>query len=88
MAWTDREITKITLAVLLPPVAVYLEKAPGVDFLINISLTFMGWTVGWALGWAQLGWIPGAIHAMYIIDKSHNKNFLTEIVDETKEKLS
>jgi len=69
MAWTDREIsdiTKIIVAIILPPLGVFLEKGADVDFLINIGLTL-------------LGWIPGVIHAIYIIGKSHNKNFQEKV---------
>ncbi|EME49037.1 hypothetical protein DOTSEDRAFT_99066, partial [Dothistroma septosporum NZE10] len=44
------------LAIFLPPVAVVLKAGCGADFLINICLSI-------------LGWIPGVIHAWYIISK-------------------
>lgn len=43
-------------AVILPPLGVLLEKGCGCDLLINILLTC-------------LGYIPGIIHAFYIILK-------------------
>ncbi|OAF55081.2 plasma membrane proteolipid Pmp3 [Pseudogymnoascus destructans] len=50
------DICKIILAIFLPPVGVFLERGCGADFLINILLTI-------------LGYIPGIIHALYIILK-------------------
>ncbi|KAM0189790.1 hypothetical protein ACHAPA_008593 [Fusarium lateritium] len=50
------DICKIILAVILPPVGVFLERGCGADFFINILLTI-------------LGYIPGIIHALYIILK-------------------
>ena len=47
---------KIILAIILPPVGVFLERGCGADFFINILLTI-------------LGYIPGIIHALYIILK-------------------
>jgi uncharacterized membrane protein YqaE (UPF0057 family) len=44
------------LAIFLPPVAVVLKRGCGADFLINILLTI-------------LGWLPGCIHAWYVISK-------------------
>ncbi|TLD15248.1 hypothetical protein PspLS_10675 [Pyricularia sp. CBS 133598] len=44
------------LAILLPPVPVFLCRGCGADFLINIGLSI-------------LGWIPGTIHAWWIISK-------------------
>lgn len=53
---TVKEILIIILAILLPPVAVFLKTGLSVDLLINIALCF-------------LGFIPGLIHALYIIAK-------------------
>ncbi|KFA45948.1 hypothetical protein S40293_07299 [Stachybotrys chartarum IBT 40293] len=50
------DICKIILAVILPPVGVFLERGCGADFFINILLTI-------------LGYLPGIIHALYIILK-------------------
>ncbi|KOY52635.1 YqaE/Pmp3 family membrane protein [Polaribacter dokdonensis] len=49
-------ILTIILSILLPPVAVILEKGLGKDFLINLLLTI-------------LGWLPGVIHAFYVNSK-------------------
>lgn len=50
------EIAKIILAIILPPLGVFLERGLGAQFLLNILLTI-------------LGYIPGIIHAVYIIAK-------------------
>ncbi|KAG7009979.1 plasma membrane proteolipid 3 [Physcia stellaris] len=51
MPLTASDICKIILAVLLPPLGVFLERGCNADFLINILLTI-------------LGYIPGIIHAL------------------------
>ncbi|RSH94640.1 plasma membrane proteolipid Pmp3 [Saitozyma podzolica] len=56
MAFTCSDIIKIVFAVILPPLGVFLERGCGADLLINILLTI-------------LGYIPGIIHALYIILK-------------------
>ncbi|KAI8144192.1 putative stress response RCI peptide [Fennellomyces sp. T-0311] len=56
MALTCSDICKFILAVILPPLGVFSERGCTVDLLINIGLTI-------------LGWIPGVIHAFYIILK-------------------
>ncbi|KAJ7470670.1 UPF0057-domain-containing protein [Mycena latifolia] len=56
MAFTGSDILKIIAAIILPPLGVLLERGCGADFLINILLTL-------------LGFIPGIIHALYIILK-------------------
>lgn len=48
------DILKILLAILLPPLGVFLEVGIGKHFWINIILTI-------------LGYIPGIVHAIYII---------------------
>lgn len=48
------DILKIVLAVILPPLGVFLEVGLGKHFWINVILTL-------------LGYIPGIIHAVYII---------------------
>ncbi|KAJ5439736.1 plasma membrane proteolipid 3, partial [Penicillium daleae] len=54
MPFTASDICKIIFAIILPPLGVFLERGCGADLLINICLTI-------------LGWIPGIIHAMYVI---------------------
>ncbi|KEF55529.1 uncharacterized protein A1O9_08279 [Exophiala aquamarina CBS 119918] len=44
------------LAIFIPPIAVLLRSGCGASFLINICLTI-------------LGWIPGIIHAWYVISR-------------------
>lgn len=48
------DILRILLAILLPPVGVFLQVGIGLQFWLNILLTL-------------LGYIPGIIHAVYII---------------------
>ncbi|KAJ5093423.1 stress response RCI peptide [Penicillium angulare] len=52
----NSDICKIIFAIILPPLGVFLERGCGADLLINICLTI-------------LGWLPGVIHAFYIIFK-------------------
>ncbi|PSS20399.1 hypothetical protein M430DRAFT_41711 [Amorphotheca resinae ATCC 22711] len=56
MPFTSSDICKIILAIILPPLGVFLERGCGADLLINILLTI-------------LGYFPGIIHALYIILK-------------------
>ena len=48
------DILKIIIAVLLPPLGVFMAVGIGKQFWINILLTL-------------LGYIPGIVHAVYII---------------------
>jgi uncharacterized membrane protein YqaE (UPF0057 family) len=48
------DVLKILLAILLPPVGVFLEVGLGLHFWLNILLTV-------------LGYIPGIIHAVWVI---------------------
>ena len=50
------DIVRILLAILLPPLGVFLQVGIGLQFWVNILLTL-------------LGYIPGIIHAIYIILK-------------------
>ncbi|KAG4031633.1 hypothetical protein MFRU_008g00010, partial [Monilinia fructicola] len=43
MPFTASDICKIILAIILPPVGVFLERGCGADFLINILLTILGY---------------------------------------------
>ena len=43
----------ILLTIFLPPVAVWLKQGIGVQFLINLVLTL-------------IGWLPGVIHAYWV----------------------
>ncbi len=51
------ELIKIIFAVILPPVGVFLQVGIGKHFWINILLTL-------------LGYIPGIIHAIWVIAKN------------------
>ncbi len=48
------DIFRIIIAILLPPLGVFLEVGLGLQFWINVLLTLFGY-------------IPGIIHAVYII---------------------
>lgn len=48
------DVLRILFAILLPPVGVLLQVGIGLQFWINILLTI-------------LGYVPGIIHATYII---------------------
>jgi uncharacterized membrane protein YqaE (UPF0057 family) len=50
------DIVRIILAILLPPLGVFLQVGLGFHFWINILLTL-------------LGYIPGIIHAVWVIAK-------------------
>ena len=49
-------IVLIILAILIPPVAVYLKKGAGQDLVINIVLCI-------------LLWLPGVVHAVWLVTK-------------------
>ena len=51
------ELIKIVCAIILPPVGVLLQVGIGKHFWINIILTL-------------LGYIPGIVHAVWIIAKN------------------
>ena len=48
------DIIRIILSILLPPLGVFLQVGIGFHFWLNIILTL-------------LGYLPGLIHAIYII---------------------
>ncbi len=50
------DIIRILLAILLPPLGVFLQVGFGMHFWINVILTI-------------LGYIPGIVHALYVIIK-------------------
>ncbi|WP_262691102.1 YqaE/Pmp3 family membrane protein [Kordiimonas aestuarii] len=50
------DIIRIIIAILLPPLGVFLQVGLGAQFWINVLLTI-------------LGYFPGIIHAIYIIAK-------------------
>lgn len=47
-------IVECILALFLPPLAVALDRGCGCDMLLNFALTL-------------LGWIPGVIHAYFVV---------------------
>jgi uncharacterized membrane protein YqaE (UPF0057 family) len=50
------DIVRIIIAILLPPLGVFLQVGFGLDFWLNILLTV-------------LGYFPGLVHAIWIIAK-------------------
>jgi uncharacterized membrane protein YqaE (UPF0057 family) len=48
------DVLRIIFSILIPPLGVFLQVGIGLQFWINILLTI-------------LGYIPGVIHAIYII---------------------
>ena len=52
----DNKLVLIILAILLPPLAVFLKSGAGKDLIINVVLCF-------------LFWIPAVIHAAWIATK-------------------
>ena len=53
---TMKDLIRIIIAILLPPLGVFLQVGLGKDFWINILLTL-------------LGYVPGLVHAIWIIAK-------------------
>ena len=51
---TGGDVIRILLAILLPPLGVFLQVGIGLHFWLNILLTIFGY-------------VPGIIHAVYII---------------------
>ncbi len=50
------DVIRIIISIIIPPIGVFLEVGFGLHFWINILLTL-------------LGYIPGLIHAIWIIVK-------------------
>lgn len=50
------DVLLLIMALLLPPVAVFLKRGCGADFIINILLCI-------------LGWLPGVLHGFYVVVK-------------------
>lgn len=53
-------LLRIIAAILLPPLGVFLEVGFGPTLLINILLTV-------------LGWLPGSIHAIWVVVKHQER---------------
>lgn len=56
MAVTATDVFKVIFAIILPPLGVFMEVGIKGHFWLNILLTL-------------LGFIPGIIHALYVIIK-------------------
>ena len=50
------DVVRILIAILLPPLGVFLQVGIGLQFWLNILLTL-------------LGYVPGIIHAIWVILK-------------------
>lgn len=50
------DLVRVIIAIFLPPLGVFLQVGIGKDFWINILLTL-------------LGYLPGLVHAIWIIAK-------------------
>jgi len=66
------DVLVVILAIILPPVAVFLRRGCGADVIINILLCL-------------LGHIPGVIHALYIVlhDRERRKHAQVPPVQQT-----
>jgi len=51
---SDVELLTVILAIILPPLGVLIKRGLDTQFVINLVLTLFGW-------------LPGIIHALYII---------------------
>lgn len=51
---------RIILGILIPPLGVFMTVGVGATLFINIGLTL-------------LGWLPGSIHALWVIVKQEEK---------------
>jgi uncharacterized membrane protein YqaE (UPF0057 family) len=56
----NMNLLRIVLAILLPPLGIFMTVGVGPTLLINILLTL-------------LGWLPGSIHAFWVIVKHEEK---------------
>lgn len=54
MKKNDQELIKIIFAILLPPVAAYLQVGVTLHFVINVVLTLFGF-------------LPGIVHALWLV---------------------
>jgi len=54
MSETGKDFLRILIAIILPPLGVFLQVGLGLHFWLNIVLTLFGY-------------VPGIIHAIYII---------------------
>lgn len=56
MTDTTKDVIRILLAIVLPPLGVFLQVGIGLQFWLNLLLTL-------------LGYVPGIIHAVWVILK-------------------
>lgn len=56
MASDTNKLLLIIIAILLPPVAVFMKKGLGKDLAINVVLCI-------------LIWLPGIVHALWLVTK-------------------
>ncbi len=54
------KIARFLLAIVLPPLAVFLNSGISSALLINVLLTL-------------LGWVPGIIHAVWVLQKTEER---------------
>ncbi|MBS1302813.1 YqaE/Pmp3 family membrane protein [Loktanella sp. SALINAS62] len=57
------DLVRIILSIILPPLGVFMQVGIGKHFWINIVLTI-------------LGYIPGIVHAIWIIARTPDKSSL------------
>ena len=50
----QRDYLRLVLAILLPPLGVFLQVGLGLNFWLNVCLTLFGW-------------FPGIVHAAWVI---------------------
>lgn len=55
------KLARIATGILLPPLGIFLTTGVGPTLFINILLTL-------------LGWLPGSIHALWVIVKQEEAN--------------
>lgn len=48
-------LLKVILAILLPPLAVFMDRGVGTQFVLNVILTLVGF------------WVVGVIHALIVV---------------------
>lgn len=53
------KLLRYVLAIVVPPIAVFLDSGVSSALLINILLTL-------------LGWLPGMIHALWVVSRRDN----------------
>ncbi len=52
---SQNTLLKVILAILLPPLAVFMDRGVGTQFILNIVLTLVGF------------WVIGIIHALIVV---------------------